>query len=157
MHTWSAMSEEETPIKTGCSWHDISFVLSFYLCIGRSAFYLGIKSRSNCAPFDMCALAAWRSGHLILLCNRRLGFESRQGIRFLGKIYIAMLLCTVHMYIDLCNVNCFVLCWKREIKALATNILRTRAGIFSVVEQSLKVKKILKIKKWKKCRIVLVL
>jgi hypothetical protein len=31
------------------------------------------------------ALAAWRSGHRIGLQDSRPGFESRQGIRFLGK------------------------------------------------------------------------
>jgi hypothetical protein len=31
------------------------------------------------------ALAAWRRGHRIRLRNRRPGFESRQGVRFLGK------------------------------------------------------------------------
>jgi hypothetical protein len=38
-------------------------------------------------PLNTCrkALTAWRSGHSISLQDRRPGFESFQGIRFLGK------------------------------------------------------------------------
>jgi hypothetical protein len=59
------------------------------------------------------ALAAWRSGHLIGLQDSRPGFESRQGIRFLGK-NIAMLLCVF-------DLICIVYVLKRRNKGIGQN------------------------------------
>jgi hypothetical protein len=53
-----------------------------------------------------CALAAWRSRHSIRLRNRRLGFETRQGIRCLGRtlncccVYVIDLLCIFVCLLD---------------------------------------------------------
>jgi hypothetical protein len=44
------------------------------------------------------SLAAWRSGHRIRLRNRRPGFESRQGLRFLGSLSSAV----VYNRLNLC-------------------------------------------------------
>jgi hypothetical protein len=53
------------------------------------------------------ALAAWRSGHRIRLRNRRPGFESRQGVRFLGKTSEFCYVCILDSICIVC-----VLKWK---------------------------------------------
>jgi hypothetical protein len=75
---------------------------------------------------DICiALAAWRSGHRTRLRNTRPGFESRQGVRFLGK----------HSNAVFCNLLAYVICiacvWKKEIKALAQNYKKENNDMYA--------------------------
>jgi hypothetical protein len=65
------------------------------------------------------ALAAWRSGHRIRLSNISPGFESRQGVRFLGKV--ATLLCIIDL-LRIVGLGTYVFVYFRK-KALVTKIL----------------------------------
>jgi hypothetical protein len=69
------------------------FCISGFASSGNRNIY---KNRPLCSvltAFHIDALAAWRSGHRTHLKSRRPGFESFQGIRFLGKTKENLQLC----------------------------------------------------------------
>jgi hypothetical protein len=69
------------------------------------------------------ALAAWRSGHRIRLRNRRPGFESRQGIRFLWE-NITMVLFTIGLKLSVCQL-------KKNNGSVQKNILKRKLNRFN--------------------------